>query len=72
LQLNLSTNTVYAGLADGTGTVLPTCVCHLDWFGQKKPVQAVVSDKPIPFIGAELMRQNKLTIDYSGRTVTIA
>jgi clan AA aspartic protease len=62
---------VKAGLADGTQVVLETYECIVDWFGERRTIQAVANDGQIPLLGIGLLQGRKLEVDYRLRTVSI-
>jgi clan AA aspartic protease len=62
---------VLAGLADGTRVVLETYTCLIEWFGQERSVEVVVSEGQFPLLGVGLLKNRRLEIDYRSRTLSI-
>ncbi len=71
LGLNQS-SVVMAGLADGKEVVLETFTCVVDWFGEKRLVEAIESDSQYALLGTGLLQGHKLEVDYRLRTLAIS
>jgi predicted aspartyl protease len=62
---------VTARLGDGSEVTLDTYTCLIDWFGERKQVEAIVNQGQFPLIGVGLLKGRKLAIDYPARTVIL-
>ena len=63
--------TVGAELGDGSGVLMNTYTCLLDWFGQEKQIEVVANNGQHPLLGIGLLWDHKLTVDYLSLTLTI-
>jgi clan AA aspartic protease len=62
---------VQAGLADGREVLLETYSCVLQWFGEDRDVEVVANEGRFPLLGIELLRDRRLTVDYSAGTLSL-
>ena len=63
--------TVNAQLADGSIILMDTYDCLLEWFGQTRQIEVVPNNGQLPLLGIGLLRNHKLTIDYSLQSLEI-
>jgi clan AA aspartic protease len=67
----VQSGTVSAQLGDGSAVVMNTYTCVVEWFNQEMQVEIVANNGQFPLLGVGLLRDHKLTVDYSSRTLTI-
>ena len=70
LRLSQS-GTVKAILADGSGVVLNTYSCEIDWFARRRYLEVVANDGGYPLLGVGLLLDHDLHISYQSGEVTI-
>lgn len=58
-------------LADGSTVALETFLCHIDWFGARRPIQVIANDGRFPLLGTGLLEQRVLHIDYSKKELSV-
>jgi len=62
---------IEARLADGNAVMLESFTCLLDWFGKDVAVEVIANDGEYPLLGIGLLVGRRLTVDYTGMTVTL-
>ena len=58
-------------LADGSRVTLESFACYIEWFGVANRAQVIGNNGKLPLLGTELMKDRKLSIDYTSKTVAI-
>jgi clan AA aspartic protease len=62
---------ISAGLADGSEVVLETYTCIIDWFGEDRQVEVIGNEGRFPLLGAGLLQEHRLEINYRLRTLAL-
>ncbi len=57
-------------LADGTTHLSETFVCDIEWFGERRTIEAVANNS-FPLLGVGLLLGHTLNIDYSSLTLSV-
>ena len=71
-ELNLETLVeTEAILADGSRVLLDTYLCYVDWFGTRRPIQAIANEGKFPLLGTGLLDQRVLRVDYIQRRLSL-
>jgi len=66
-----SANVVKAELGDVSIAVIHTYGCELEWFGERRVIEALETTGEHPLIGATLLKGHRLTIDYDRGRVQV-
>lgn len=63
--------TVRAELGDGSGVVMCTHACFVEWFDERRQIEVLATDSEYPLLGVGLLRGHKLVVDYRTGAVAI-